>query len=118
VTDEHITEVDAPVPPADDTASDEPSSTGETGLGVMDPDAVGRVDALADPSGELDVAAVPTSATAPPADALYVEPEEPVEAMVAESANHTGAAARLLRSIAPWASQADQDEPDRHSESG
>jgi hypothetical protein len=90
----------------------------ETGLGVMDPDAVGRLDALADPSGELDVAGVPMSATAPPADALYVDAEESVEVVVAESADHSSAAVRLLRSIAPWASQADQDEPDRHSESG
>ena len=118
VTVEPALVADAPAISADDVASDEPSSTEETGLGVMDPDAVGRLDTLADPSGELDGAAVPTSATAPPADALYVEAEEAEEVAVAESANHTSAAGRLLRSIAPWASQGDQDEPDRHSESG
>lgn len=104
--------------PAPEAASDEPSSTAETGLGVMDPDAVGRLEALADPSGELDVASVPVFAAAPPPDALYVEAEESVDAAVAESADHSNAAVRLLRSIAPWASQADQDEPDRRSESG
>ena len=108
----------APTPSADDGASAEPSATAEAGLGVMDPDAVGRLDTLADPSGELDVAAVPTSATAPPADALYVEAEESEEVVVAESADHSSAAVRLLRSIAPWTSQPDPDEPDRHSESG
>jgi hypothetical protein len=117
-TDEHALVVDAPGSSAGDAASDEPSSSAETGMGVMDPDAVRRLDTLADPSGELDVAAVSTSATAPPVDALYVEAEESDEVLVAESANHTSAAGRLLRSIAPWASQADQDEPDRHSESG
>jgi hypothetical protein len=118
VTDEHAPIVDAPAPTADDVASAEPLSDAETGLGVMDPDAVGRSDSLPDPVGEIDAEAVPTSATAPPADALYVEPGDPVEATVAESANHTGAAVRLLRAIGPWASQADQDEPDRPSESG
>jgi hypothetical protein len=118
VTEEQALVVAASAPSADDVASDEPSSKAETGVGVMDPDAVGRLDALVDPSGELDVAAVPTSATAPPADALYVEAEESAEVVVAESADHSSAAVRLLRSIAPWASQADQDAPDRHSESG
>jgi hypothetical protein len=118
VTDEHALVADDPAPSGDDVASDEPPATTETGLGVMDPDAVGRLDTLADPSGELDVAAVPTSATAPPADALYVEADESVEVAVAESADHSSAAVRLLRSIAPWTSQPDQDEPDRHSESG
>jgi hypothetical protein len=117
-TDEPAPEADAPAPSADDVASDEPLSTAETGLGVMDPDAVGRLEALADPSGELGVAAVPAFAAAPPPDALYVEAEESGEAAVAESADHSNAAVRLLRSIAPWASQADQDEPDRRSESG
>jgi hypothetical protein len=118
LTDERALVADASAPSADDVGSDEPPSTAETGLGVMDPDAVGRLDTLADPSGELDVAAVPTSATAPPADALYVEAEESVEVAAAESADHSSAAVRLLRSIAPWTSQPDQDEPDRHSESG
>lgn len=117
-TDEHALVVDAPGSSADDAASDEPSSSAETGMGVMDPDAVGRLDTLADPSGELDVAAVPTSATPPPADALYVEAEESVVVGAADSADHSSAAVRLLRSIAPWTSQPDQDEPDRHSESG
>jgi hypothetical protein len=117
-TDEHAPVVDAPAQSGDDVASDEPSSTEETGLGVMDPDAVGRRDTLADPSGELDVAAVPTSATAPPADALYVEAEESAVVAAAESAEHASAAVRLLRSIAPWTNQPDQDEVDRHSESG
>jgi hypothetical protein len=41
--------------------------------------------------------------------------------VAAEPADHSNAAVRLLRSIAPWASQADQadqDEPERRSESG
>jgi hypothetical protein len=107
-----------PAPSANADARDDPPSDAETGLGVMDPDAVGRSDSLPDPVAEVDAEAVPTSATAPPPDALYVEPEDPVEATVTESANHTGAAVRLLRSITPWASQADQDEPDRPSEGG
>ena len=118
VTDDNGLVADAPAPSAEDEASDDTASTAETGLGVMDPDAVGRLDVLADASGELDVAAVPTSATAPPADALYVEAEESAVVAAAESADHASAAVRLLRSIAPWTNQPDQDEPDRHSESG
>ena len=118
MTEEPAPEADAPAPSADDVASNESSSMTETGLGVMDPDAVGRLETLADPSGELEIAAVPTFAAAPPPDALYVEAEESSEAAIAESADHPNAAVRLLRSIAPWASQADQDEPDRRSESG
>jgi hypothetical protein len=118
MTDEPAPVADAPAAAADDVANDESLSLDETGLGVMDPDAVGRLETLADPSGELDVAAGPAFAAAPPPDALYVEAEDPIETAVAESADHSNAAVRLLRSIAPWASQADQDEPDRRSESG
>ena len=83
------------------------------GLGVMDPDAVGRSDDLpAADLGEDEAEPAPT-ATAPPADALHVEADEGVEVAVAESADHSNVAVRLLRSIAPWTTQADGDMPEK-----
>ena len=119
VTDEQAPVVEGdPVPAAGDEAGDEPPSMRrQVWVSWIPMPSDGQIPCRT-PSGEVDAETVPTFATAPPADALYVEPEDSVEATVAESADHSSAAVRLLRSIAPWASQADQDEPDRHSESG
>jgi len=70
---------------ADDSTDD--AGGGKAGVGVMDPDAVGR-------SADL--------------------PDEPVEAGVAVSAQRETAAARFLRTIAPWASS-DRDSEDHQS---
>ncbi len=119
-----------PAPSAYADVSDQPEFNVETGQGVMDPDAVGRLGALPAPIGEADAEAArtPTTppadaeaartpATAPPADALHVEPDDAVEAAVAGSADHSSPAIRLLRSIAPWTTQPDDDKPDDASQS-
>jgi hypothetical protein len=110
--------------PPDAVAGDEASPESEatsaeagTGLGVMDPDAVGRSDDL--PAAALDedeAEAAPTSATAPPADALHVEADEGVEVTVPESPDHSNVALRLLRSIAPWTTQADDNMPENRAQ--
>ena len=71
----------APGEPADEPAGDEP------GVGVMDPDAVGR-------SADL--------------------PAEPAMEAAAVSAQHETAAARFLRSIAPWVADRDHDDRQTH----
>ena len=106
-----------PAPSADADVSNEPVFNNGMGQGVMDPDAVGRLDALPAPIGEVDAEAARTPATAPPADALHVEPDDAVEVAVAGSADHSSPAIRLLRSIAPWATQPDDDKPDDASQS-
>ncbi len=104
-----------PAPSADVDAGVDPALNAGAGQGVMDPDAVGRLDALPAPVGEVDAEAGPTSATAPPADALHVEADDAVEVAVEGSADHASPALRLLRSIAPWATQAEDDKPDQVS---
>ncbi len=110
-----------PAPSADADVSNEPEFNVETGQGVMDPDAVGRLDALpatiGEADAEADAEAARTPATAPPADALHVEPDDAVEVAVAGSADHSSPAIRLLRSIAPWTTQPDDDKPDDASQS-
>jgi hypothetical protein len=112
------------VPPADADAGAEPSpeidaASPETGagLGVMDPDAVGRSDEMPAVLGEGDGEAAPTSATSPPADALHVEADGGVEVAVEESADHSSVAVRLLRSIALWTTQAEDDAPAKGAQS-
>jgi hypothetical protein len=73
---------DADEPSADPDTADEPAAD-EPGIGVMDPDAVGR-------SADL--------------------PTEPAREAVAVSAQHETAAARFLRSIAPWVTDRDQED--------
>ena len=107
-----------PAPSADADAGADPVSNPETGPGVMDPDADGRLDALPAPVGEVDADAGLTFATAPPADALHVDADETVDVAVAASNDHPSPALRLLRSIAPWATQAEDDKPDQASHSG
>jgi hypothetical protein len=103
---------------AADTGNEPGSDTG-TGLGVMDPEAVGRSDDLPVVHGEVDAEAASTSPTAPPADALHVEAEEAVEVAVAQTEDRSSPAVRLLRSIAPWTTPADDDKPaDNGSHSG
>lgn len=116
VTDEPGRGVEAdPAPSADADAGNEPVFNNGTGLGVMDPDAVGRMDDLPVVHGEVDAEAARTSATAPPADALHVEADDAAEVAVAGSADHSSPALRLLRSIAPWTTQDDDDKPDHGS---
>jgi len=91
-----------PAPSADADAGVEPVFNPEAGQGVMDPDADGRLDALPTP-------------TVPPADALHVEADDAVEVAGAGSADHSSPALRLLRSIAPWATHAEDDKPDHAS---
>lgn len=103
VADEHGSPPEAdPAPPPDAVAGDEASAETGAGLGVMDPDAVGRSDELSVAGGVVDSEDARTAAAAPPADALHGEADDAVEVTVPESADHSSAAVRLLRSIAPW----------------
>jgi hypothetical protein len=70
------------------------SPESDAGLGVMDPDAVGRSDDL-------------------PIARDGVEAEDGVKVVFADPADHSNVAVRLLRSIAPWTTQADEDAPDK-----
>jgi hypothetical protein len=100
---------------ADD--DDEPSAEAWAGLGVMDSDAVGRSQEVPDVLREVDAeAATESAAAAPPADALHVPADEAAEADVAEPVDHSSAAVRLLRSIAPWTTPAEHDTQDHGSQ--
>jgi hypothetical protein len=68
----------------------------------MDPDAVGRSMGLSDVMGEVDAEAATDSASAPPADPLYVGGDVPAEIDSPEPVEASSPAVRLLRSIAPW----------------
>jgi len=77
--------------PADGDESREPTDMpagDKPGIAVMDPDAVGRTADL---------------------------PGEPVAEAVAVSAQHETAAARFLRSIAPWVADRDHEDRDTHA---
>lgn len=117
VADEHGSPPEAdPAPPPDAVAGDEASAETGAGLGVMDPDAVGRSDELSVAGGVVDSEDARTAAAAPPADAIHVEADDAVEVTVPESADHSSAAVRLLRSIAPWTTPAEQETPDEGTE--
>ena len=116
VTDEPGLAIEAgPAPSADADAGVDPVFNPGTGQGVMDPDADGRLDALPAPLDEVDADAARTPA-APPADALHVEADDPAEVAIA-AADHSSPALRLLRSIAPWATQAEDGKSDQASHS-
>jgi hypothetical protein len=89
-------------PSVDTDPGDEPLAESGAGLGVMDPDAVGRSTGLSDVLGEMDAEAATESASAPPADPLYVGADVAVEIDSPEPAETFSPAVRLLRSIAPW----------------
>jgi len=89
-------------PSGDTDPGDEPSAGSTVGLGVMDPDAVGRSMGLSDTLGEVDHEAATESASAPPADPLYVGGDVAAEIDSPEPIETFSPAVRLLRSIAPW----------------
>jgi hypothetical protein len=106
-----------PGPSAEADAGDEPSTQAGVGLGVMDPDAVGRSMGLSEALGEVDAEPATESATAPPTDPLYVGGDVAVEIDTTESADSPSTAVRLLRSIAPWSSPVGHGTKDPDSQS-
>ena len=117
-------DAEEPVAEAAEAAAEEPEAAAAVaadvavaddgaGLGVMDPDAIGRTEDLgtvAEPAEEA-VADEPVAASAAESDDAPVA--EPVaEPVAAASVQHSSAAVRLLRSIAPWTLTED-DEADR-----
>jgi hypothetical protein len=89
-------------PSVDADPGDEPSAASGVGLGVMDPDAVGRSMGLSDTLGEIDTGAATEWGSAPPADPLYVGADVAAEIDSPEPVETSSPAVRLLRSIAPW----------------
>jgi F0F1-type ATP synthase membrane subunit b/b' len=104
-------EVD-PSPPAEADAGVELSAEASAGLGVMDPDAVGRSEDLAEMPGEIDAEVADERATAPTEDLVHPSVDDAVEVDVGQSGDLSSAAVRLLRSIAPWTTPVDHDAED------
>jgi hypothetical protein len=115
-----------PAPPAEADAGVEPdpaplaeadagvgmSAEAGAGLGVMDPDAVGRSEDLAEISGEIDAEAADERATAPTEELVHPSVDDAVEVDAGQSGDRSSAAVRLLRSIAPWTSPVEHDSED------
>lgn len=105
-----------PAPPTETDAGDGPSAEAGAGLGVMDPDAVGRSEDLADIQEEVDAEAADEHALAPTEDLVQPRADDAVEVDVGQSGDRSSAAVRLLRSIAPWTSSAGDDAEDYDSQ--
>lgn len=88
------------------------ASADSAGLGVMDPDAIGRSEDLTAPLDEGGEEPEAEQVMAPPADALYIPADEPEEVAVARSVDHASAPVRLLRSIAAWTTSPERGTPD------
>jgi F0F1-type ATP synthase membrane subunit b/b' len=117
------TEADAdPAPPAEADADPGPPAEAHegvglseelgAGLGVMDPDAVGRSEDLAEMPGEIDAEVADERATAPTDDLMHPSVGDAVEIDVGQPGDQSSAAVRLLRSIAPWTTPVDHDPED------
>jgi F0F1-type ATP synthase membrane subunit b/b' len=89
-------------PSVETEPGDEPLAESGVGLGVMDPDAAGRSMGLSGVLDEIDAEAAMESASAPPADPLYVGGDVAAEIDSPEPVETSSPAVRLLRSIAPW----------------
>lgn len=106
-----------PVPPAEANAGNGSSAEGGVGMGVMDPDSVGRSeDSLVAPDEvdaeiALDWTAAPPDPEEPPAD----QSAEEVDIELGQSGDRSSAAVRLLRSIAPWTTPSGDDAQDHES---
>ncbi|HEX5824280.1 MAG TPA: hypothetical protein VFY18_07490 [Candidatus Limnocylindrales bacterium] len=104
-------ETESPVMAVHDAAPDGWPDA-EAGLGVMDPDAIGRSNGVPDVLQEVDAEA--SDGAAPSSEEPELVPAgHEGEADVAETGDRSSAAVRLLRSIAPWTVSAEHDESDR-----
>ena len=104
---------EAPSGPTADGGTDtgvESVSEVDTGVGVMDPDAVGRANGLPDALGEND-----GELGDPPAAGPNVPADDPAEGAVTGSVEHASAAVRLLRTIAPWATSGGTEASDHEA---
>jgi F0F1-type ATP synthase membrane subunit b/b' len=110
-------EASAGPPVASGATDDHASAGGQASVGVMDPEAIGRSDQLptggeGDAEGAPEVSAeAAADAPAPPPDAdpLHVPAEDAVERAVVQPPEPSGAAIRLLRTIAPWTVPPERD---------
>jgi hypothetical protein len=104
-----------PVPPAEANAGNGSSAEVGVGMGVMDPDSVGRShDALVAPE-EVDAETAVDRTAGLPADPEDIPADQPAEVGVGQSEDRSSAAVRLLRSIAPWTTSAGDDAQDLDS---
>ena len=106
-----------PVSDEPESGIDVPAGDG-TGVGVMDPDSVGRSEDLSE--GTVGVEAeVPELVGVLSADSLHVpadDADQDAAVAVAKAVDHANPAVRLLRSIAPWASPDEHEIEDRRKQ--
>jgi len=115
VGDEVLSGVEAdPAPPAEANPSNWSTAEADVGMGVMDPDSVGRSEDPLDAPGEIDAETAVDRTAAPPADPEDPA-DEPAEVGVGQTEDRSSAAVRLLRSIAPWTTPVGDDAQDHDS---